>query len=93
MMIDRITCNEPVVKGEWDVAVRWKLKGLHEGTGLFGDPSGNMVHIMGINHYHIKNNQIKEGWIMFDGIDVLRQIVTEKEMDENEVCDLLDPAE
>lgn len=76
-MIDRITCNERAVSGEWDVAVRWKMKGLHEGKGLFGDPSGNSVNIMGINHYHVQNGQIREAWIMFDGIDVLRQIVTE----------------
>ncbi|MGX7205385.1 ester cyclase [Enterococcus pingfangensis] len=86
-MIDRITCNERAVSGEWDVAVRWKMKGLHEGKGMFGDPSGNSVNIMGINHYHVQNNQIREAWIMFDGIDVLRQIVTLKE--ENEIAEEL----
>lgn len=74
-MIDRITCNEGEVAGQWEIALRWKMKGLHEGQGLFGKPSGQPVNIMGINHYQVVDGKIDEAWIMFDGIDVLRQMV------------------
>lgn len=75
--VERVTCNERDKKDEWDVAVRWRIKGLHEGMGFFGKPSGKPVDILGINHYHIAGNKVKEEWITFDGIDVLRQIYLE----------------
>ncbi len=29
---------------------------------------------MGINHYHILQSKVKEEWITFDGMDVLKQM-------------------
>ena len=72
--VERVTCNERAKENEWDVAVRWRIRGLHEGIGFFGKPSGRPVDILGINHYHISENKVKEEWMTFDGIDVLRQI-------------------
>lgn len=76
-VVERVTCNDRPGSGNWDVAVRWRLRGLHEGIGMFGNPTGKYVEIMGINHYTVENNKIREGWVMFDGLDVIRQIVTE----------------
>lgn len=73
--VERITCNNSPEAGAWDVALRWRQRGLHEGIGMFGSPSGKYVEIMGINHYHIVDGKIQEAWIMFDGLDVIRQIV------------------
>lgn len=73
--VERITCNNSPEAGAWDVALRWRHRGLHEGIGMFGSPSGKYVEIMGINHYHIVDGKIQEAWIMFDGLDVIRQIV------------------
>lgn len=75
--VERVTCNERAVKNEWDVAVRWRIRGLNEGMGFFGKASGKPVDILGINHYHIAGNKVKEEWMTFDGIDVLRQIYLE----------------
>lgn len=72
--VERVTCNERAKEDEWDVAVRWRIRGLHEGIGFFGKPSGRPVDILGINHYHISENKVKEEWMTFDGLDVLRQI-------------------
>lgn len=72
--VERVTCNERAKENEWDVAVRWRIRGLHEGIGFFGKPSGRPVDILGINHYHISDNKVKEEWMTFDGLDVLRQI-------------------
>ena len=31
-------------------AIRWSLKGRHNGKGIFGEPTNNKVYIMGISH-------------------------------------------
>ena len=58
------------------VAVRWTLQGTHRGPGLYGDPSGKRVNIMGISHYHVKNGKFVEEWTVFDEIAVLKQLYT-----------------
>ncbi len=77
--IDRITCNQKGDENEWDVAVRWKLRGLNEGRGFFGEPTSEPVEILGISHFHVKDNEILEEWVTFDGLDVLKQIYLNKE--------------
>lgn len=72
--IDRITVND-MPDGSTEAAVRWRLRGLHEGIGMFGTPGGRFVKIMGISHYRICEGKITEAWILYDGLDVLRQIV------------------
>jgi len=77
--VDRVTYNQRDKENEWDVAVRWRLRGLHEGIGFFGKPSGKPIEILGINHYHISRNKVQEEWMTFDGLDVLRQVYLETE--------------
>lgn len=72
--VERVTCNEREKNQGYDVSVRWRLRGLHEGIGFFGQPSGKPIEIMGINHYHFVGNKVREEWITFDGMDVLKQI-------------------
>ena len=31
-------------------AVRWKLKGKHDGYGIFGEPTGTDLYVMGVTH-------------------------------------------
>lgn len=73
-LVERITCNQGKEDNTWKVAVRWRLNGMHEGLGMFGPASGASVQMLGISHFHIRNNQIEEEWVTFDGLDVLRQI-------------------
>lgn len=77
LILERITCNKRDNDFNWDVAVRWRLQGVHEGLGYFGAPSGKFIEICGINHYKIRNKKIVEEHFLFDGIEVLRQIHTE----------------
>lgn len=77
--VERVTCNKRDGNDGYDISVRWRLRGIHEGIGFFGKPSGKHVEIMGINHYHLLNNKVKEEWITFDGMDVLKQIYMESE--------------
>lgn len=72
--VDRVTCNQNE-DGVWDVAVRWQLRGLHEGMGMFGPPSMKTIQIMGISHYEIENGLIREERMVFDALDVMRQIL------------------
>lgn len=71
--VDRVTCTARHNNEGYDVAVRWRLRGLEEGLGLFGEPSMKPLEIMGINQYHVVNGKIKEEWDTFDGLDVLKQ--------------------
>lgn len=72
-IVDRITCNERE-DGSADVAVRWRLRGLHEGIGTFGPPSGKPVEILAVSQYRVENRRIQESWVVFDAVDVLKQI-------------------
>lgn len=74
-VVERVTFNDRPGQDGYDVAVRWRLRGLHEGIGMFGNPTGKYVEIMGIDHYVVINNKVQEAWVMFDGLDVIRQIV------------------
>ncbi|MBT2728627.1 ester cyclase [Bacillus sp. ISL-75] len=74
LVLERITCNRRESNQDWDVAVRWRLQGMHEGTGYFGVPSGKPIDIFGISHYKVRNERIVEEWLLFDGMEVLRQI-------------------
>ena len=71
--MERVTCTDRPNNDGYDVAVRWRLRGINEGIGFFGQPSGKHLEIMGINNYHVVNNKVREEWITFDGLDVLKQ--------------------
>ncbi|PBH33959.1 ester cyclase [Clostridioides difficile] len=72
--VERVTCNQREKNEGYDVSVRWRLRGINEGIGFFGQPSGKHIEVMGINHYHILQGKVKEEWITFDGMDVLKQM-------------------
>ncbi|MFE7083288.1 ester cyclase [Priestia megaterium] len=74
VLIDRVTCNQIGENNDWDVSVRWRIQGLHEGIGLFGKPSGKQIEFFGINQYRVVNGKIREEWFTYDGLDVLKQI-------------------
>jgi predicted ester cyclase len=71
--VERVTYNERAAKDEYDVALRWRLRGLNEGIGFFGAPSRKPLEVLGISHFHVRDNRVAEEWITFDGLDVLRQ--------------------
>ena len=77
-VVERVTCNQRDGEEGFDVALRWRLRGMNEGIGFFGQPSGNHIEMMGINHYHVIDGKIKEEWITFDGLDVLKQMYMTK---------------
>ncbi|MFE7084238.1 ester cyclase [Priestia megaterium] len=74
-IIERVTCNQ-VDTNEHDVAVRWRIQGIHEGLGYFGKASNKSIQILGITHLKVLNERVIKEWITFDGIDILKQIYT-----------------
>lgn len=72
--VERVTCNQRPGENGYDVAMRWRLRGLNEGIGFFGAPSGKPLEIMGINHLYVLDGKIREEWFTFDGLDVLCQM-------------------
>ncbi|MDX6153071.1 ester cyclase [Marinococcus sp. PL1-022] len=79
VLLDRVTCNKKGSDDDWDVAVRWRIQGVHGGIGYFGSPSGKAVEINGMNHFKVRNKKIQEEWMLFDGMEVLRQIYAQME--------------
>lgn len=59
-----------------DMAVRWSLAGHHTGTGLYGEPSGAPVYILGVSHWRLMNGRIREDVTVWDDVAVRRQIET-----------------
>lgn len=87
-VIERVTCNQRGGDDDWDVAVRWRWQGLHEGYGYFGKPSGNPVDIMGISNLRVIAGKIAEEWLLIDGLDVLKQIYTRYEQTRSQAEEL-----
>ena len=55
-------------------AVRWTLVGTHDGYGIYGEPTGRRVSIMGITHHTIKHVQFVEEWTVFDELALMKQL-------------------
>lgn len=71
--LERITVNNNP-DGTANISVRWVLQGVHEGWGMFGEPSHKLVEIMGISQYHWNGSKIDTAWMIYDVLDVLKQI-------------------
>ena len=56
-------------------AVRWSLRGTHDGHGTFGPPTGATVHIMGISHAEYHNLGLRREYVLFDEVAVWKQIL------------------
>lgn len=55
-------------------AVRWSLTGGHDGTGMFGAPSGAAVHVMGITHAEWGPWGLRREFTLWDEISIWKQI-------------------
>jgi hypothetical protein len=64
----------PLPHGDIAVALRWSLAGLHKGTGVWGEPSGRELWVLGVSHYRIRGGQVIEDVTVFDEVGILRQI-------------------
>ncbi len=56
-------------------ALRWSVQGVHEGPGMFGDPSGSPVYIMGISHAEFGPRGLVREFVLIDETAVWQQIL------------------
>lgn len=64
----------PLPNGDIAVALRWSLAGVHEGTGVWGEPSGRELWLLAVSHYRVRAGLVIEDVTVFDELSVLRQI-------------------
>lgn len=56
------------------VATRWRMQGTHTGHGIYGEPTGNRINILGISHHLVVGGKIQSEWTLFDEFALLKQI-------------------
>ncbi|MEO0563434.1 MAG: ester cyclase [Chloroflexota bacterium] len=67
-------CRIPNHGGGERVATRWRMRGTHTGYGVYGEPTGKPIHILGISHQVVQDRQITAEWTLFDEFALLKQI-------------------
>ena len=55
-------------------ATRWRMRGTHTGFGIYGEPTGNQISILGVSHHLIQGGKIQHEWTLFDEFALLKQI-------------------
>lgn len=55
-------------------ATRWRMRGTHTGYGIYGEPTGQSIDILGVSHHLIKDGKIQTEWTLFDEFELLKQI-------------------
>ena len=56
------------------VATRWTLQGTHDGPGVYGEPTGKRICLLGITHHEIKDGKFVQEWTAFDEFALLKQL-------------------
>jgi len=55
--------------------VRWTLQGTHEGWGVFGNPTGRRITLMGLSHLYVRNETLVEDHTLYSEIALMKQLV------------------
>jgi len=56
-------------------AIRWSLHGKHDGWGMFGQPTGADVYVMGFTHAEFGPYGLRREWTLFDPVSIWKQIL------------------
>ena len=56
-------------------AIRWSLHGKHDGWGMFGQPTGADVYVMGFTHAEFGPYGVRREWTLFDHVSIWKQIL------------------
>lgn len=73
MLVDHV-CWLPHGPNGYRVATRWTIQGTHSGPGIYGEPTGKRIRLMGVTHQHIENGQFVKEWTVFDEFILLKQL-------------------
>ena len=55
-------------------ATRWTMQGTHTGPGIYGEPTGKQIRIIGVSHQIVENGRFTHEWTVFDEFALLKQI-------------------
>ena len=55
-------------------ALRWSLRGKHDGWGMFGQPTGAEVYVMGFTHAEFGPYGLRREYTLFDPVSIWKQI-------------------
>jgi len=75
VQVDHV-CWQPNGPDGYRVATRWTLQGTHRGPGVYGEPTGKRIRIIGITHHEIQNDKFVQEWTLFDEFALLKQLCT-----------------
>lgn len=75
--IDHQIGNEDRLTGP-RAALRWSLRGKHDGWGSFGPPSGADVYVFGFSHAGFGPWGLREETVVFDTTSIWKQILLHK---------------
>lgn len=67
-------CHVGDERAGYRVATRWTMAGAHTGYGVYGEPSGNPIRLMGFSHHVIKGGRIASESTVFDEFVLLKQL-------------------
>lgn len=67
-------CHVGDAEAGYRVATRWTMRGTHTGYGMYGEPTGKPIRILGISHHLIKDGRVAGEWTLFDEFALLKQI-------------------
>ena len=56
-------------------ALRWSLRGRHDGWGRFGPPTGADVYLMGLSHAEFGPWGLRREYVVYDQVAVWKQIL------------------
>ena len=56
-------------------ALRWSLRGRHDGWGRFGAPTGADVYVMGVSHAEFGQWGLRREYVLYDEVAVWKQIL------------------
>lgn len=67
-------CSVGDAESGYRTATRWRMRGTHTGFGIYGEPTGQAIEILGVSHHLIQNGKIQREWTLFDEFELLKQI-------------------
>lgn len=56
------------------VATRWTLEGTHDGSTLYGPPTGRRVRLMGFSQQLVVDGRIDGEWTIYDEFGLMKQL-------------------
>jgi steroid delta-isomerase-like uncharacterized protein len=69
----RFTIDDLIAEGD-KVAIRWTLKGTHQGEFLGIPPTWRDLALIGISIHRIQEGKIIEGWDGYDALSLMHQL-------------------